>query len=128
MLKAIFRWIMAIFFMVAGINHFISPKTYIEIMPHYLPWHFGLIYVSGAAEVVLGMTALIPRFRVLAGWGLIALLLTVFPANIQMAIHGFHSVPHWILWARLPLQFVLIAWVYWCCLTDQKRNGDLTAG
>ena len=91
-----------------------------EIMPPYLPWHLGLIYVSGVAEIVLGVAALIPALRRIAGWGLIALLIAVFPANIQMAFNGFHSMPSWILWARLPIQVVLIAWVYWCCLSGKR--------
>lgn len=118
MLKSVFRWLLAAFMIAAGANHFISPKTYLEIMPSYLPWPMALIYVSGVAEIVLGIAALVPQFRRLAGWGLIALLIAVFPANIHMALHGFHSVANWILWARLPVQFALIAWVYWVCLKE----------
>ena len=117
MLKTIFRWLMALFFIAAGVNHFVSPKTYMEIMPPYLPWPLGLIYVSGVAEVVLGAAALVPPLRRIAGWSLIALLIAVFPANVHMALNGFHSVPQWILWARLPVQLVLICWVYWVCLS-----------
>jgi uncharacterized membrane protein len=116
MLKSVSRWIMAAFFVVAGANHFISPLFYRELMPPYLPWHLELIYASGIAEMVLGVAVLLPRLRRIAAWGLIALLIAVFPANIHAALHGFRSVPSWILWARLPLQLVLIAWVYWCCL------------
>jgi uncharacterized membrane protein len=116
MLKIVFRWFLAAFFVLAGANHFISPGTYLEIMPPYLPWRLGLIYVSGIAEIALGLAVLVPRLRRIAGWGLIALLLAVFPANLHMALHGFHSLAGWILWTRLPIQFVLIAWVYWICL------------
>ena len=122
MLKTIFRWLMALFFIAAGVNHFVSPKTYMEIMPPYLPWPLGLIYVSGLAEIALGAAALVPLLRRIAGWSLIALLIAVFPANVHMALNGFHSVPQWVLWARLPVQFVLIAWAYWTCLSRKARH------
>ena len=122
MLKTIFRWLLAVFFIAAGTNHFASPAVYEEIMPPYLPWPLALIYVSGVAEIGLGLLALIRRFRAVAGWGLIALLVAVFPANIHMALHGFHSAAGWMLWARLPIQFLLMAWVYWTCL-GREENG-----
>jgi uncharacterized membrane protein len=123
MLKTIFRWIMALFFVAAGSYHFVSPQAYLEIMPPYVPWQRGLVYVSGFAEILLGLAALTQPFRRFAGWGLIALLIAVFPANIHMALDGFHSIPRWILWARLPLQFVLIGWVYWTCVTREVTQG-----
>lgn len=118
MLRSVFRWILALAFVAAGVNHFLSPKLYMELMRSYLPWHLGLIYVSGIAEMLLGVGVLFPRYRRMAGWGLIMLLIAVFPANIHAALHGFRSVPSWILWGRLPVQLVLIAWVYWCCLKE----------
>ena len=116
MAKSLLRWLLAAFFVAAGVNHFLSPTFYMELMPPYLPWPWGLIYVSGIAEIVLGAGLLFRPLRGVAGWGLILLLIAVFPANIHAALHGFRSVPGWILWVRLPLQFVLVAWVYWCCL------------
>jgi uncharacterized membrane protein len=119
MLKTIFRWIMALFFVLAGSNHFISPQTYLEIMPPYFPWHWELVSVSGLAEIILGLAVLTPSLRRFAAWGLIALLVAIFPANIHMALNGFHFVANWILWARLPLQFLLMGWVYWTCLSER---------
>lgn len=116
------RWILALFFVAAGVNHFLSPTVYMELMPPYLAWHVELIYVSGIAEIALGTGVLFPRFRQPAGWGLIALLIAVFPANIHAALHGFRSVPCWILWARLPIQLVLMTWVYWCCLRESLNR------
>lgn len=113
---------MAVFFLAAGANHFLSPTFYMGLMPSYLPWHLGLIYVSGIAEMALGLAVVIPRWRKVAGWGLVALLVAVFPANIYAALHGFRSVPIWILWARLPLQFVLIAVVQWCFLKEGRQD------
>jgi uncharacterized membrane protein len=89
---------------------------YLALMPPYLPWPRELIYLSGVLEVFGGIRILVPATRRLAGWGLIALLLAVFPANLHAALHGFRGVPGWVLWLRLPLQLLLIAWVYGTCL------------
>lgn len=125
MLKKISYWLLVVFFVAAGANHFISPKFYLSIMPPGLPWPLGLVYISGAAEIAGGIGILIPATRRLAGWGLIALLIAVFPANIHLALHGMgDSVARWLLWARLPLQIVFIAWVYWTCL---QRSNEMIA-
>ena len=106
--------LISILFVLAGLNHFISPALYVWIMPDYLPAHQQLVYVSGFLEVLGGIGVLIPALRRAAGWGLIALLIAVFPANIHMLLHveQFPDIPYWLLIARLPLQFVLIAWIY----------------
>ena len=108
------RWLFALLFVAAGVNHFRDPATYVRIMPTYLPWHLALVYVSGVCEILLGGLLLVPRFRRPAAWGLIALLVAVFPANVHMALHPaeFPTIPAAALWARLPLQGVLIAWAY----------------
>jgi uncharacterized membrane protein len=118
------RWFLAFFFIAAGTNHFLHTEIYLELMPPYLPWHIALVYVSGIAEILLGACVLPSITRRMAGWGLIALLIAVFPANIQAALHGFRSVSSAILWARLPLQLVLIWWVYWCCLSTVRSDRD----
>ena len=106
---------LAVFFVLAGINHFANPGFYLKIMPPYLPAHLELVYLSGLFEVFGGIGVLLPRYRILAGWGLIALILAVYPANIHMAVHPelFPKIPLWALYARLPLQLVLIAWAFW---------------
>lgn len=117
-MKTFFRYLAAVLFIVAGINHFRDPGIYRGMMPPWLPWHETLIALSGAAEI-LGGTGLVPRFsRRVAAWGLIALLLAVFPANIHVALHGWPEThfPTWILWARLPLQPLMILWIYLACL------------
>ncbi len=111
---------MAVFFVVAGLNHFLSPGTYLAIMPPYLPWHLALVNISGVAEIAGGIGVLLPQTRVMAGWGLLALLAAVFPANIQAALHGMGSVPPWILWGRLPFQLVMFWWVWWTCVRRTK--------
>ena len=111
--RTVLRWLLGVLFVVAGIAHFVAPKFYLAIMPPALPWPVALIYLSGAAEILGGLGVLLPATRKLAGWSLILLLIAVFPANIYAALHGLGSIPRWILWARLPFQFVFIAWVYW---------------
>ncbi|PEN14253.1 hypothetical protein CRI94_04230 [Longibacter salinarum] len=105
----------ALIFIAAGIGHFVWPEMYVRIMPPYLPAPMTLVYISGFFEILGGVGVLLPGYRVYAGWGLIILLLAVFPANVHMALHpgDFSKIPGWALWARLPLQFVLIAWVYY---------------
>lgn len=113
--KQILRWIFGILMTLAGILHFLIPHFYLKIMPPYLPWHLTLVYVSGVFEVLLGLLLLIPRYSTWAAWGLIALLVAVFPANLHMALHPdiYPDIQPLLLYLRLPLQGVLIAWAYW---------------
>ncbi|MCB1023217.1 MAG: DoxX family membrane protein [Acidobacteria bacterium] len=113
--RNILKWILGIAFVLAGSNHFINSEFYLGIMPPYLPWHLFLVYLSGAFEVLLGVLLLIKRFQKLAAWGLIALLLAVFPANIYMAMNPerFKDISPLLLFLRLPIQFLIIAWAYW---------------
>lgn len=110
---------LSILFLVAGTAHFTNTGDFERIVPPYLPAARVLVYVSGIFEILGALGILIPSTRWLAGWGLVALLVAVFPANISMATHGvkFGSFPSqsWMAWARLPLQFVLIAVVVWSC-------------
>ena len=105
-------YVMAAFYVVAGANHFLEPAMYLRMMPTYLPWHSATVYVSGVAEIILGLAVLVPAWRRIAGWGLIALLVAVFPANVHMALNpeAFAEFPPWVLWARLPLQIALVWW------------------
>ena len=114
-LKIAMKWLLGVLLILAGINHFVSPDFYVHIMPPYLPWPLTLVLVSGVAEVLLGALLLSPRFQSPAAWGLILLLLAVFPANLNMAMHPelFPEFPPATLWFRLPLQGLLIAWAYW---------------
>ena len=89
------------------------------MMPPFLPWPAALVAISGVAEIAGGSGILFARTRRPAGIVLIALLIAVFPANIHAALHGMHipdrAVPPWMLWLRLPLQPLLIWWVYNAC-------------
>ncbi len=103
----------AALFVAAGVNHFVHPEFYRQIVPPGFPSPAVLVALSGACEIVGGVGLLIPSLRRAAGWGLIALLAAVFPANVYMATSPEHfSVPAWALWIRLPLQAVLIGWVW----------------
>lgn len=123
--QSISRIVMALFFIVAGMNHFRSPAIYLSMMPPWLPWPDILNLVSGVAEIAGGAGILHPRTRCLAGWWLIALLAAVFPANLHVALNGWPEVnlARWVLWARLPLQLVLMLWVYQSCLRGRGSRG-----
>jgi len=114
----------AVLFILAGIGHFVFPKTYLRIMPPQLPYHLELVYLSGIFEILGGVGILIPPLRRWAGYGLIVLLLVVFPANIYMASSDevVPEVPNWLAIARLPLQFLLIAWIYWAVSGQDKQE------
>ncbi len=106
-LKKTGRYLLVNLFLGAGLMHFVAPRTYVAIVPPFLPWPEALVTISGAAEILGGLGLLTERWRRAAAYGLIALLVAVFPANIYMAMRGM-MLPAWALWARLPLQFVLI--------------------
>jgi len=121
--KIVMKFLFAACFIFAGINHFRDPEFYLRIMPPYLPWHSALHLTAGAFEILFGAMLLIPRFQKLAAWGLIALLLAIYPANIHMAVnhHLYPELPMAFHWVRLPLQFVLIAWAWWFTKTDEEE-------
>lgn len=118
------KYLLAAGFIFAGFNHFYNPDFYLRIMPPYLPWPSALHLTAGFFEFVFGVMLLIPRFQRLAAWGLIALLLTVYPANIHMAVnhHLYPDLPMVFHWIRLPLQFVLIAWAWWFTKADEDKG------
>jgi uncharacterized membrane protein len=103
---------LAAFFSFAGAMHFVRTRTYMAIMPDYLPAHRELVYASGVAEIAGGLGALSERTRGAAGWWLAATMVAVFPANLHMALHPerYRRIPRALLYARLPAQAVFIAW------------------
>jgi uncharacterized membrane protein len=121
--RTIVRSVLAAFFVVAGLNHFREPAAYLGMMPPSLPWPAALVAVSGACEVLGGIGILVPRTRRAAGWGLIALLAAVFPANLHVALMGrmpgFGFSPTF-LWLRLPFQAVFAAAVWWAALAASR--------
>lgn len=106
-------YLLALLFVGAGLLHFLRPETYLRIMPPALPAPRLLVLLSGVAEVAGGLGLLLPATRRSAAWGLLALLLAVFPANVYMLqIHEQLHLPAWVAWARLPLQPLLMWWVW----------------
>jgi uncharacterized membrane protein len=119
------RWTAAIFFIGAGLNHFWHEDFYEQIVPPGFPSPKTLVIVSGLAEALGGLGLLIRALRRAAGWGLIVLLIAVYPANFYMAFHPtrFGLAP-WILWARLPFQAVFMAWVWFVALHRHRNNSQ----
>lgn len=128
MLENIFRpefhlYIIAILFVLAGLLHFLKTDMYVKIMPDYIPWHKTMVYLSGVAEIAGGIGIILPSLRYAAAIGLILLLLAVFPANIDMAVkaikkRGWNSLYSILMISRLPLQFVLMYWIYWAGISS----------
>lgn len=108
------RIVMGVLYMAAGVGHFVATRAYARAMPGYLPAHRELVLLSGAAEIAGGLGVLVPQTRRAAAWGIVLLLIAVWPANLWMAQHPnrFPSVPLWALWLRLPLQLPLIWWAW----------------
>jgi uncharacterized membrane protein len=114
-LRASALLVLGLLFIAAGTNHFLNPDFYVRIMPPWLPAHRELVALSGVLEILGGLAVFLAPVRSWAGWGLVLLLVAVFPANLHMALNPelFPELPAAALWARLPLQGVLIAWAWW---------------
>ena len=111
--KLVLLGLMALFYVGSGVLHFTNSGVYLAIMPPYLPFHLELVYLSGIAEIALGVGVLIPATRVRAAWGLILLLIAVFPANVHMAMNVADFGGGWGPIIRLPFQVVFILWAWW---------------
>ncbi len=119
--------LLGVFMIAGGVNHFVSPEFYLKLMPPYIPAHKLMVDLSGIAEIVLGIGLLVPVPRIsrLSAWGIIALLIAVFPANIHVFLHQEEIFPdvapaaHLI---RLPLQGVLILWAWWFTRPENKET------
>lgn len=107
-------YIMASLYILAGLNHFWKPKFYLKIMPPYLPYHLPLVYLSGVFEAAFGAMLLFPTTQSIGAWGIIAVLIGVFPANVYMltSYKGKRKGYRAMLWLRLPLQILLIYWAW----------------
>ena len=119
--------VMAIAMVGIGTSHFANPAPFERIVPTWLPYPHVLVLLSGLFEILGGVGVLVPRTRRLAAWGLIALYVAVFPANVNMAIHHIQldptdTLPTWAMWARLPFQGLFIAWAYWFARRDPRHT------
>lgn len=113
MKKSISAYLMGLLYLAAGVNHFLNADFYLKMMPHPFPYPMYAVYISGIAEILLGAGVLFNSSRKWSCYGIIALLIAIFPANINMALHPQSwDIPLWVLYARLPLQLVLIWWAW----------------
>ena len=125
--RVLLRWLLALMMVGVGVLHFARPEPFVMIVPGYLPWPLALVYLSGVFEILGGLGLLVPQTRRAAGWGLIALYIAVFPANVWMATEGIQPPGlemngPWP-WVRLPMQLVLIAWAWWVS-RDESPDTD----
>ena len=109
--------LMSIFYVRIGVQHFLDPEYFLNIMPPFLPYHLELVYISGFFEILLGLLLIFPKYRFYASWGIILLLIAVFPANIylaqsEIAQQGLGVSKLVAIW-RLPFQALFIGLAYW---------------
>jgi len=116
-LKLPLLYVSALFYVAVGVYHFVNPDFFLAIMPPYLPLHLELVYLSGFFEIVLGLLLVYSKTRVLAAWGLILLLIAVFPANIHLAMsaeaQAALKTTEAVAIGRLPFQLLFIGLAYW---------------
>jgi uncharacterized membrane protein len=120
------RWVLGVAMIAVGVLHFVVEPAFTSIVPPWVPFPVAMVLISGVAEIALGAGILVLRTRRLASYGLVALYLAVFPANIHMAINnvapaGAGPVPAWAAWARLPFQLVFIAWALWVGREEKRQ-------
>ena len=119
----VLRPLAALFFVAAGIGHFVIPAFYLSMMPPWLPAHSLLVQLSGVAEIAGGLGLLVPKVRQAAGIGLIVLLVAVFPANVQMLLNARAAGhPETGLWIRLPFQILFLWWVWGVSRPDARPS------
>jgi len=112
--------LMGIFYVFSGTVHLLNPGFYVPVVPSYVPWPLAMVYISGVAEILGGIGVVMPdgfvfrNTRMIAAWGLVALLIAVLPVHINMCLHPeqFPAISRWVAWVRLPLQIPLIAWAW----------------
>jgi uncharacterized membrane protein len=130
--RLVASWLLAAVMVWVGITHFTSPEPFVRIVPAALPAPLLLVWISGVAEIVLGVLLLVPH-RIalrLARWGLIALLIAVFPANVNMAWNQIQltpegTMPVWAMWARLPFQALFVVWAWWVTRPPAQPSGTV---
>jgi uncharacterized membrane protein len=116
--RRFFRYLLGVALVLQGINHFVLDAEMAQWIPSWLPAPLLMVHLSGIAEIILGLALFVPRLRRLTGWGIVALLIAVFPANIEMALHPelLPEVPEILFWIRLPLQLLFVYWVWACAI------------
>jgi len=131
--KPLLRRVMGAIYAVAGVTHFLAPDSFARAVPPELPRPRALVYCSGIAEIALGLGLQFDRTRQASAWGIVALLVAVFPANVYMATDDvavdlvpdrLAGVSRAAAWARLPFQAVLVLWAWWHALPESEPEGD----
>ena len=114
-LKFITILIMSCFYMNVGVKHFVEPEWFLQIMPPNFPHHYQAVYWSGFFELLFGFLLINPKTRFIAGWGIIFVMITVFPANLYLAVNdgAVMGISKELAWGRLPFQYVFIGLAYW---------------
>ncbi len=125
-IKEILRVILSVSLIIVAITHFTASDQHVKIVPPQLPYPLLLVYISGVLEILLAIGLLIPSVSRAAAWGMIALFIAVFPANINMAVNHIQidHIPDspWLHAVRLPFQAVLIAWAWWYTKPSQEEK------
>jgi uncharacterized membrane protein len=126
-IKSALRYLMAAFYIWAGINHFTRPDFFLRLMPPYIPWHAGLVALTGVLEIAFGVLVAIPRTARLAGWCIVLMLIAFLPVHVHMLVHSelYPEAPLIALWLRFPLQAIFLLWAYW--YTGRERDRDRVA-
>lgn len=126
--RRFFRGLLGVVLVLQGINHFVLDEEMARWIPSWLPSPVLMVHLSGVAEIGLGLALFVPRLRRLAGWGIVALLVAVFPANLEMARRPelLPQVPQVLLWIRLPLQLLFVYWVWACAIAVGPARPDPT--
>jgi uncharacterized membrane protein len=125
--RVLARPVIALAMTAIGVAHFVNPDPFVAIVPAFLPAPLALVYISGVFEIVLGWLLIPSRTRWLGKWGLIALFVAVFPANINMALNEIqldpaNPMPVWMMWARLPFQVLFVAVVWWAGQREREEK------
>jgi len=135
--KRSLRRVMGANYVLAGVAHFLAPESFARAVPPEFPRPRALVYLSGVAEIALGLGVQFDRTRRASAWGIVALLVAVFPANVYMATDDvavefapdrLAGVARAAAWARLPLQAVLVLWAWWHALPEPGSDGDADPG
>ncbi len=123
-LKFGLKILLVAFWVIAGVNHFVNPNFYTNLMPGYLPWHLELVYLSGITEIIAGVLVAFPRTMKWGAWFIYAHLIVFMMVHLHMLDYAstkFAEISIVALWVRLPVQVLFALWAWWCTQPDTPR-------